>query len=95
VNSTTPTYRLETPRVYSVATGRLVHQTPTAWNVRRDGAPTDANLRSYVHGLEASTLQGGVNEHLGVTRVLAAQLVHQGTGAVVATYAPPAFEAVA
>lgn len=95
MSSTTPTYRVETPRVYSVASGRFVHHTPAAWNVRRDGAANADNLRRYVQGMEASTLPGGVNEHLGVTRVLAAQLVRQGTDTVVATYAPPMFEAVA
>ncbi len=86
-NSTTPTYRIE----FRVAG---FHWTPSGWNVKRDGRPTDESLAQYVADLEASTREGGVNAHLGETHILSAKIVRQSSGEVVAEYAAPIFAAV-
>ena len=65
---------------------------PMSWNCRRDGRPTDANLREYVLNFEASTQPDGVNAHLGVTVVrLHSLLVNDCQGTVVSRYYAPMF----
>ena len=61
--------------------------TPYSWNCRRDGRPTEANLRKHVESFEASTREGGVNAHLGEVTVLRAVIrLNDGRGKVVAEY---------
>lgn len=86
--SVTPTYRIE----FRIAGS---YWTPSAWNVKRDGRPTEDRLAQYVNDLEASTREGGVNAHLGEQVVLSAKVVRQSTGEVVASYAKPMFSVVA
>lgn len=81
--SITPTYRIEFR-----ATGG--YHTPSAWRAEY-GRPSAASLARWVESFEASTREGGVNAHLGVTTVWSARIVRQATGAVVADYAGPAF----
>jgi hypothetical protein len=67
--------------------------TPAEWRVRTRGQlpgygkPTDANLAAFVRRFEESSRPGGVNAHLGATRVASAQ-VRRNTfgGDTVATY---------
>lgn len=92
-SSHTPTYRVEYSSVVDITRGQRVGMTPCAWR-RPDGRPTAANLERHVRGFEESTLPGGVNAHCGITRVGSARLVRQADGEVMATYAPPMFEAV-
>lgn len=77
---TTPPYRLEFTAVDRGA------WTPGAWRSESNGRPTAANLAAYVRETERSTMAGGCNAHLGATRILAARIVRQSTGDVVATY---------
>jgi hypothetical protein len=64
-----------------------VRYTPAAWNCRRDGRPTEANLRKYVESFEASTRPGGANAHLGEETVAFARLMrNDGSREVVAYY---------
>lgn len=64
------------------------YYTPAAWPSKHLGRPTVANLARYVADFEASTLPGGVNAHLGPTRVVAARiLTNRGERREVATYA--------
>jgi hypothetical protein len=68
---------------------------PASWNCRRDGRPTDANLARYVESFEASTRPGGVNAHLGETRILRAVIaVNEYGGDVVARYSAPLFTVI-
>ncbi len=91
-DSTTPTYRVEFGIVF--ADGRPVRHTPSGWDVKRAGKPTDENLALYVEALEASTRPGECNEHLGRTTVHTAQVVRQASGERVALYAPSPFRVV-
>ena len=80
--SRTPAYRME----LAVDNGRV---TPFGWDVGGKygkGKANAENLKKYVEAFEASTQPGGCNSHLGVTRVLTAQIVKQSTGDTVATY---------
>ena len=47
------------------------HMTDACWR----GRATDKALRAHVQAFEDSTLPGGCNEHLGVMRVAAAEIV--------------------
>ena len=95
-NTHTPKYRIEYRGVV-VLTGteaRRVSLTPHGWDCKNAGRPSDENLRRYIEGFEASTLPGGTNEHLGITRVSSAKIVfNTGYGETVATYEPSPFEA--
>ncbi len=68
------------------------HWTPCEWRVRSrgripaDGQPSTANLKAWALGYEASTQPGGVNDHIGPTKILAAQIRDQRTGSICATY---------
>lgn len=86
--TTTPTYRVE----FTVAGS---YWTPSGWNVKRDGRPSEKALAAYVRTLEASTKPGGCNEHLGQTVIRSASIVRQSNGMTVATYDAPVFEVVA
>jgi hypothetical protein len=97
--STTPKYAVEYRDVIVLRGDRRerVSLTDTGWNVRESGRPTDENLERYVREFEDSTLPGGVNEHLGVTRVGSATIyLNDGSGIseAVASYAPAAFQVV-
>lgn len=91
----TPSHRVE----YTKVLGRSMF-TSAAWRSAAKygapgmGRPTVANLAAHVASLNASMLPGGCNEHIarafGETIVLAAQIVHQASGDVVARYAAPA-----
>jgi len=85
--SLTPTYRVE----FRIAGS---YWTPSAWNVKRDGRPTDEKLATYVADLEASTREGGCNAHLGATVVFGATIVRQSDDEVVASYTGPMFAVV-
>lgn len=88
---TTPAYVVDV-----ITPGR--RWTPYEWRVRRRGQvpgygqPTGANLARHVRSFEDSTKPGGVNAHLGVTRVTRAVIRRNYPGAdPVAIYtAPPA-----
>lgn len=93
----TPRYVVKFSRVVSVdgESARFVMITDAAWNCKQAGRPTDENLRKYVRDFEDSTLPGGVNEHLGVTRVGSAKIaLNVGAGNTLATYEPGMFEVV-
>jgi len=83
--STTPKYRVEV--VPADASLRL---TPSAWRVGKDrqipgnGKPTLSNLTNYINALEASTLPGGSNAHLGFMPIAEARIVDQFTGQLMA-----------
>ena len=74
-------------------------QTPSEWRARKraaavpggfmpaHGTPNAKNLAAYVAKFEASTAPGGVNAHLGVTKVLSAKIVRQADHEILATYA--------
>jgi hypothetical protein len=69
------------------------HWTPTSWYVHSKrsgrvgyGTPTHANLRKYVLAMEASTMPGGPNAHIGPTRILRATIIRQADNAVMAVY---------
>lgn len=60
---------------------------PMSWNCRRDGRPTADNLTRYVKGWEASTLPGGVNDHLGIETVIRARvMLNDGSRTVKCSY---------
>ena len=61
--------------------------TPMGWDAKHAGRPTVANLAAFVAGYEASTQPGGVNAHLGATRILSARIVtNRGERREVAQY---------
>lgn len=63
---------------------------PMSWNCKRDGRPTAANLQKFVESFEASTREGGVNAHLGATKVTrAAIMLNDGSRKLVAEYEAP------
>ena len=76
---------------------RGVQNTPSEWRTRSrlngvvpaHGAPTAANLAAYVRKYEESTLPGGCNAHLGVTKVARAVIVNQQTRETIANYVAP------
>lgn len=61
--------------------------TPAEWRIRRrgqipgQGRPTVENIKRHCLAVEASTQPGGVNAHLGATRILRAWVVDHETGA--------------
>lgn len=64
--------------------------TPMAWRRTPCGNPTAANLALFVATLEAATQPGGVNAHLGPTKILHARIVQNRPGGVeVAAYGDP------
>ena len=77
----TPKYRVE-----STGWGSYGWQARRRGQLAGWGKPTDSNLARHVRELEASTEPGGVNEHLGVTRIARAEIIDQATGKVVAVY---------
>lgn len=87
--------RSYTPRYVCEIVVPGTYHTPMSWDVksrygaRGYGKPTDANLKKYVEGFEASTKPGGVNAHLGETIVTSARIIDQFEGGVVATYKQP------
>jgi hypothetical protein len=52
---------------------------PFVWR-REYGRPTAANLARFVAKFEEGTKPGGPNEHLGVTKVLAAEIKRNVAG---------------
>lgn len=66
--------------------------TPGEWRVRARrsvpgmGTPNAVNLKAHVAFVEASTQPGGVNAHLGATKILSAKIVDQWSGETVATF---------
>lgn len=89
----------DTTPAYVVEVTTPAHRwTPAEWRARKRGPlpgygqPTDANLARYVKAFEDSTKPGGVNAHLGETRVTRASIRRNTPGAdPVASYtAPPA-----
>lgn len=69
---------------YTVDNGKW---TPGAWRSKFNGRPTAKNLAAYVESMQASTLPGGCNAHLGATTILSATVTRQSDGAVVASFA--------
>jgi hypothetical protein len=68
--------------------------TPGEWRMRprfngqapAHGQATPENLKKHVEHVEASTQPGGVNAHIGVTKILSARIVDNFTGETLATY---------
>lgn len=66
--------------------------TPSEWRVKARGQvpgygkPSNENLAKHALFVEASTAPGGVNAHLGYTKILKAHIVDNDTGVTVATY---------
>jgi hypothetical protein len=85
--STTPTFRCE----MKISPGAT---TPTGWDTKHAGRPSDATLKAHVELFEASCLPGGVNAHIGRTVVWSAKIIHQRSGETVATYQGPMFAVV-
>lgn len=77
--SFTPTFA-----VYEYIPGWSV--TPSAWQTKIFGRPSDQSLARMVAVFEQSTQAGGCNAHLGPTTVHSAKVVRQATGEVVARY---------
>lgn len=78
--SFTPKYAVE----YLVDRGTW---TPAGWISRDRGKPSAENLARDVVRQEAATRVGGVNEHIGPTRILAAKIVgNRGERTLVAGY---------
>jgi hypothetical protein len=75
---------------YTVKDGS--YWTPHEWYARKrnqrpgDGKPTEENIAKHCRHMEASTLPGGVNAHIGKTKMLSAYIVDQRTGSVVAQW---------
>ena len=86
--TTTPTYRLE----ISIPKARM---TPMAWKSKEYGKPNAANLEKYIMAFAKSLKPGGANSHItkayGFQPPVAARVVHQSTGNVIATWNAPAF----
>jgi hypothetical protein len=79
--TTTPKYRVE-------VTTDNGYWTPQAWPVKYAGRPNAANLAAWVAIQEGATQPGGVNAHLGATRILTAKIVRNAQdGDLVAAYA--------
>jgi hypothetical protein len=67
-----------------------------AWHCGQSGRPTEANLARRIEVFEASTRQGGCNDHLGEQYVTRAHVkVNTPTGEIVATYTAPMFRVIA
>jgi hypothetical protein len=77
VKTRTPKYRLEYLDLGKDS------WTSAAWS---GGRPTAKRLARHILVLERSTLPGGVNAHLGPTRIYKARIVEQATSAVIVTY---------
>ena len=66
--------------------------TPSEWRVKTRGQvvgygkPTTENIKAHCQVVEGSTQPGGVNEHLGVTKIIRAWIVDQEIGEKVAEY---------
>ena len=90
--SYTPKYRIEYTTVITTdADGDWTKRrfSPSFWNGKRDGKPTVANLQANLVVFEASFAPGGCNDHVyagDTVQLLAARLVRQADGAVVAEY---------
>ncbi len=82
--------------VQAEAAGKPVGMTPMEYRPRpwklgckvvpADGPLTEAGLRAFCERFEASTAPGGVNAHLGRTRILNAVLMDQKLGRRIAGY---------
>lgn len=78
--SRTPTHRVE----FLTDNG---HWTPQGWPTKQAGRANGKNLSYHVRTLEQSTQPGGVNAHLGATRIIAARLLtNTGETKLVAGY---------
>jgi len=91
--STTPTYRV------AIRTNDMSVMTDCAWNSKYHGRANQKNLETWRTTLNASFQPGGVNEHIAEARkaiphIIAAKLIRQSTGEVVAETKMPAFEVV-
>jgi hypothetical protein len=67
--------------------------TPSEWRTRSTrqggyshGKPTLENLQKYVADAEAATQPGGVNAHLGPTKILKAWIIDQRSGEKLVEY---------
>ena len=89
--SVTPTYRVEV----RLNTG---YMTPSAWNCKQDGRPTEANLEKWRKELNASFQPDGVNGPRNdtdtVIHIISAKIIRQRTGEVVSETTMPMFEVV-
>ena len=95
--SITPTFRVEFHDNPFAAVDLGVRNS-FCWNTKSFGRPTAANLAAWREKMNASYAAGGVNEHVSegrgyVIRISAARVVRQSTGAVVAEFTAPMFEA--
>jgi len=85
MRDTTPTY------IVKIIDGRYGYE-PFAWlttsktQIRADGKPTADNLKRWVESFEAATKPGGVNAHLGETKIRRAAILHNMTRQPVAEY---------
>ena len=70
------------------------YTTPTGWDTKHAGRPSDATLKAHVERFEASCQPGGVNSHIGPLVVWSAKIIRQSTGEVIATYKGPLFAVV-
>ena len=91
--STTPTYRIE------ARTNDISVINDCVWNSKYHGRANQENLEKWRTILNASFQPGGVNEHIAEARkavphIIAAKLIRQSTGEVVAETKMPAFEVV-
>lgn len=87
---TTPTYRVE---YRSTANPH----NSMAWDCRRHGRPTDANLEKWRVAYNASFEPDGCNWHVSVAtgvvlHISRAMIVRQATGTIVARTSMPMFE---
>jgi hypothetical protein len=59
------------------------YQTPSEWQTKFAGRPSDANLAKWVALYHESLAPGGVNAHIGPSgRLVAATVIDQHTGDV-------------
>jgi hypothetical protein len=91
--------RSYTPKYVVRITMTLGRQDSQIWDSRHNGRPTAKNLSAWRDAMNRSFERGGVNEHVSaalgrVERYFNCAVVNQFTGATVAEFKAPMFEAV-
>lgn len=84
------------PYIVRYTTTSTWSHTHPEWSIKRDGKPTEANLRKWVQDLEDSLRPNGINEHLGIFSVKTAEIYSQKRGEVVVKIKPehPMFQVI-
>jgi hypothetical protein len=93
--TTTPVYRIE----FSENPFRVAFDNIEAWDCRRNGQPTLANIEKWRDVRHASFKKGQCNDHIPaafgyVPHINHAMIVHQRSGEVMVKFTAPMFEVV-